>query len=333
MLDQLQNKLSIKRLFPKTPRLYFRPADSVCTCAGKLTVHKTHTRTIACLTLGEFIAHLTQLICVDCGQIVKDKTLDQVVSPKSQFGFDVIVYVGEALFIHHQSDAQIQGLLQEKNITISLREIAYLGKKFILYLALCHQACSEPIKQHMQSNGGYILHLDGTCEGNSPHLMSTLDGMTHIVLDNIKVPSEHSLPLIPFLKRVQSTYGDPIAAVHDMSAAIITAVESVFPETKDFICHFHFLRDIGKDLFGFEYNNIRRYLSTFKTRALLRKMTRDLKCYIVQDKKDNLAERFADIDIRLVRDALKQEEEEAGKYPKGMAKVFRISHLPKKLSI
>jgi len=281
-LNQLQNKLSIKRLFPSIPTLYFRPLGRVCHCKGKLNIHKTRTRRIACLSIGEFNAHITQLVCVTCGEVTKDKTLDSVVSPQSKFSFDVIVYIGEALFLHHKSDSEIQRLLHESNITISLREISHLGKKFIVYLTRCHQAADDRIKQHMQSNGGYILHLDGTCEGDSPHLMSCMDEISHIVLDNTKIPSENSQQIIPFLRDVQATYGDPIAVVHDMSAAIIKSVELVFPNAKDFICHFHFLKDIGKDLFGFEYNNIRRYLSSFKTRSLLRKTIRELKCYIVQ---------------------------------------------------
>jgi hypothetical protein len=286
-------------LFPKIPTLLFRPTGQVCHCGGKLNVHKTRTRRIAYLSIGEFIAHITQLVCTACGEMTKDKTLDAIVSPQSKFGFNVIVYVGEALFLHHKSDSEIQRLLQENNITISLREIAHLGKKFIVYLTRCHQEAGDQIKQHMQSNGGYVLHLDGTCEGDSPHLMSCMDEISHIVLDNIKIPSENSQQIIPFLKDVQATYGDPIAVVHDMSAAIIKSVEFVFPGAKDFICHFHFLKDIGKDLFGFEYNNIRRYLRSFKTRSLLRKATRELKYYIAQH--DELSHYLKDVlknDIR-----------------------------------
>ena len=46
-----------------------------------------------------------------------------------------------------------------------------------------------------------------------------------------------------------------------MSKGIIKAVGIVFPNTLDFICHFHFLRDIGKDLLEAEYDNIRKRLT------------------------------------------------------------------------
>jgi hypothetical protein len=45
------------------------------------------------------------------------------------------------------------------------------------------------------------------------------------------------------------------------SKGIIKAAEKVFPNILDFICHFHFLRDIGKDLLEAEYDNIRKSLT------------------------------------------------------------------------
>jgi hypothetical protein len=59
----------------------------------------------------------------------------------------------------------------------------------------------------MNTQGGYVLHLDGTCEGDdSPHLMSTIDTLSKIVLDNIKIPTENARQLIPFLRGIQHAY-------------------------------------------------------------------------------------------------------------------------------
>jgi hypothetical protein len=129
----------------------------------------------------------------------------------------------------------------------------------------------------MAMRGGYILHLDGTCEGDSPHLFTGLDGIAELVLDNIKLPTEKGDLLIPFFKQIKEHYGDPIALVHDMGKGIMRAIEEVFPNKPDFICHFHFLRDIGKDLFEKEYNQIRDRLKKHKIRSLLRRREKTLK--------------------------------------------------------
>jgi hypothetical protein len=93
----------------------------------------------------------------------------------------------------------------------------------------------------MRAEGGYILHLDGTCEGGGPMLMSSADSISQFVLGSIKVPSEKADQIIPFLKGVKARYGLPLAAVHDMGVGIMAAVKEVFPGVPDFICHFHFL--------------------------------------------------------------------------------------------
>ncbi|KPA17979.1 hypothetical protein MHK_001794 [Candidatus Magnetomorum sp. HK-1] len=61
-----------------------------------------------------------------------------------------------------------------------------------------------------------------------------------------------------------------------MSRGIITAVEVVFPEIPIYICHFHFLRDIGKDLLLEDYQSLMKYLRELKVRGSLRQKERYL---------------------------------------------------------
>jgi hypothetical protein len=58
------------------------------------------------------------------------------------------------------------------------------------------------------------------------------------VLANVKVPTEHADRIVPFLEKIKTDYGDPIACVHDMGTGICKAVTAVFAGAKDFICHF-----------------------------------------------------------------------------------------------
>jgi len=57
----------------------------------------------------------------------------------------------------------------------------------------------------------------------------------------------------------------------------------VFKGIPDFICHFHFLRDIGKDLFEKQYAIIRRRLKAHKIRPLLRQKAKALGKIIEDD--------------------------------------------------
>ena len=49
----------------------------------------------------------------------------------ARYGYDVMVSVGEALFLRCRNGREIQCELGENNINISLREIDHLGRRFI----------------------------------------------------------------------------------------------------------------------------------------------------------------------------------------------------------
>jgi len=129
----------------------------------------------------------------------------------------------------------------------------------------------------MHAKGGYILHLDATGDGKEPFLMSSLDSISQIVLGNVKLPSEKAETIIPFLEHIKRLFGEPIASVHDMGAGILRAVAKVFPGLPDYICHYHFLCDIGKDLLGRDYDTIRKRLRQHGIAGKLRKRARALR--------------------------------------------------------
>jgi hypothetical protein len=186
-------------------------------------------------------------------------------------------YVGKAAFLDFRTDEEIIEHLRPKKVFISPSEIEYLEKRFIIYLALAHSQSFHRIREAIEARGGYILHLDGTCEGASPHLTSGLDEISGIVLHNVKIPSESADRIIPMLTKIREEFGIPLAVVRDMGKGIGNAVREVFPGVPDLLCHFHFLRDIGKDLLRREYDTIRRHLRNHKITSRLLKRARNLK--------------------------------------------------------
>jgi len=231
---------------------------------------------VVSLDIGPFHAVETVLVSSGDNSVHHSQQLCCLTPQRCTYGYDVLVYVGYALFLHNCSEGQIIEKLARRNISISQREIGFLGKKFIAYLAIAHQQSRQRLKAHMALRGGYVLHMDGTCEGDSPHLFTGIDGIAQIVLDNIKLPSEKAELLIPFLRQIKRQYGGPIALVHDMGQGILSAVKTVFKGIPDFICHFHFLRDIGKDLFETDYSKIRSRLTKHKIRGVLRQKAKAL---------------------------------------------------------
>lgn len=228
------------------------------------------------MDIGAFFAKQTVTYCPYGHGTFRSEQLRNLVPKGGTFGFDVIVEVGYALFVHCRSNQETMAELALKNVFISEREISYLGRKFIIYLALAHRQSRPILREFLAGRGGYILHVDGTCEGDSPNLFCGLDGLSELVLDTVKISSEKKDKLVPFFRGIKEQYGEPKALVHDMGKGIVNAVEEVFPDTPDFICHFHFLRDIGKDLLTDEYTAFYKRLRKLKIRPTLRRQAKYL---------------------------------------------------------
>ncbi len=260
-------------LFPEPPVIRFTPQEKECSCGTRLSVQKTRCKKVFKMT-GPLIAHETVMECPACSKVFDSQTLLQLVPARSNVSYEVMVFVGRAIYQRHRTTEEIRAELAVRNVFLSLSEINYLGRKFIFYLARAHQQAIPRIRETMSMAGGYMLHLDATHAGNAPALMTGLDSLSKIVLANIKIPSEQADHIIPFLNDIKDSYGTPRACVHDMGPGICKAVNEVFPGVLDFICHFHFLRDIGKDFlepaYGQLRNRLRSHAISSKLSALVR---------------------------------------------------------------
>jgi hypothetical protein len=273
--------MTTSHLFGEPPWIDFRPAQVYCSdCGEALKVHKTHMRLVNTLHIGRFQAREVILACPSCGRTYRSEELGSLIPPGANFGYDVLVYAGQALFLRSRNEEEVVAELAQKNVRISPREVSLLGNKFIVYLAIAHQCRIPEITLQMQGRGGYVCHLDATCEGRDPLLMSSIDSLSQIVLGNIKLPAEDEKHIVPFLEGIRHSFGLPLALVHDMGLGILKAVATVFPGVPDFICHFHFLRDIGKDLLGQPYDLIRARLSAQQIRSKLRHRAKQLKAQL-----------------------------------------------------
>ena len=186
-------------------------------------------KTVVTMDIGTFRAKETVLLCLQDLTVFPSEALRMLVPAGGTFGFDIIVEVGLALFVRCRNNQEVMQELAARNVFVSEREISYLGRKFIIYLALAHRENWLRLRDMMARNGGYILHVDGTCEGDSPNLFCGLDEISELILDTIKIPSEKKVLLVPFFQRIKEQYGKPVALVHDMGRGILSAVEVVFP--------------------------------------------------------------------------------------------------------
>lgn len=284
-IERLSRETHPGALFAQPPVIRFRPSISECACGLRLYVQKTRPKNVLSLN-GPFVARETVLHCKKCNRVYFSEELLRLVSKHCNVAWDVLVLVGRSLFQRHRTTEQILGDLKRRNVMLSASEVGYLGRKFIAYLAYGHRQATPKIRQTMNLSGGYVLHLDATHEADAPALMTGMDSLSEFVLANVKIPTEHSDNIVPFLQKLRDDYGTPIACVHDMGTGILKAVSHVFPGIPDFVCHFHFLRDIGKDFIEPAYRKLRKCLRQHKATSQLSALVRETRRCILNQQAD-----------------------------------------------
>jgi len=280
--NRMTQEISTPNLFPTSPTIRAESEQTDC-CGQQLLTQKTEKRSVITLSIGKVHIHETVKQCKICKKTYAPEQPSQLAPQYCNFGFDVIVYVGKAVFQSHRTENEVAEELRQQNVFISEREVSYLAKKFICYLAIAHQEKVPKIRELIENNGGSCLHFDGTNDGGGPHLIVAVDEQEKLVLGSIKASSESTKSVSALLEQVKHDYGNPVALVHDMGKANISAAQSVFPNVADYVCHFHFLRDIGKDLFGYEEAQIRSILQGDGIKGCLKKLATKLREFINGD--------------------------------------------------
>ena len=100
------------------------------------------------------------------------------------------------------------------------------------------------------------------------------------MLGSWKIATERSELILPCLQDTVERFGAPCAAMRDMGRAVTPAIEALVCQLDTdipvFVCHQHFLSDIGKDLLEPCHSELRGFFRRTKTRPKLRSLVRDL---------------------------------------------------------
>ena len=185
----------------------------------------------------------------------------------SVFDPRITIAVGLLRWLLDYQREEIQMLMESHGLSISTGEISNLSREFLLRFYCIH-------RRHMKDLAlkEYILHLDGTGESGDEIVFMAKDGITGITMDAINMPSESDEYIAPFLKGIREVFQDPDAVMRDMAPAIRNSVSEVFPVILQIICHYHFVKDLGKDVFGL-YSDLRDAMVSTKALAAIASTT------------------------------------------------------------
>ena len=182
------------------------------------------------------------------GRKILPPGLESLVPSANTFAYDTILLVTQMRFGLLMQREEIQKEIALKNgFHISTGSISNLSWMGLAYLEQCHFIQAEKLAERYRREC-FFIHLDGTNEGGKYTHFVVREGMSGNVLYAAKIISESEASIVPVLKKVKALFGDPDAIISDMSPAIRKAVTNVFKKVPHRLCHFHFLKDIGKDM-------------------------------------------------------------------------------------
>ncbi len=269
------------------PRFTFSWEEEGCRkCGQPLQVRATRRRTVLSVAYGTFVAIEREGHCPDHPDLppARSEKLPRIVAPGCKIGYDVIARVGLARFLECRQCEEIQSeLSRQPGIEVPVRTISELSQKFVAYFYVVHRESIKLLKKEMRHRGGYILHIDGTCEEASRVLLVCLDSLSGQVLESRKISSENAPEVEHVLRDVRRDWGCPLAVVHDLRNSLIAAAGTVFPGVHQFVCHYHFAADVGKDILSPDMDRLRKLFRRAKIRPKLRALCRSLKKFAVAE--------------------------------------------------
>lgn len=213
--------------------------------------------------------------------IERSPVLSQLLLPRRTVGYDVMVFVGLERFVHHRQREEIQVALEAQyGITLSTGELSRLAHDFLVYLEALHHQRAADFRVLFEQDGGWPMHIDATGEDGRGTLLVVYAGWRGWVLGSWKIPTERADAILPRLHQIAERFGPPCAIMRDLGRAMIEASRDFVAKRKLSIpvlgCHFHFLKDVGKDLLEPGHDQLRGLLRRFDVRGQLRALARDL---------------------------------------------------------
>lgn len=249
-------------------------------CGRPLRLRRTHRRNIQSLTYGTFTAVERQGYCPTQPElaVTHSQRLARIAAPGAEYAYDVLTQVGFERFLHCRQYEEIQAHFSSHyGLQVPVSTLAYLARKFVAYFQVMHQQSIPRLRAEMQTRGGFILHVDGTCEAGSGVLLVCMDSLSGQILESRKISSENHREICDLLRDVRRDWGLPLAIVHDLRRSLITATGEVFPSTPQFVCHYHLAADVGKDILKPHEDRLRSLIRKTKVRAKLGSLIRSLR--------------------------------------------------------
>jgi hypothetical protein len=279
LVGQMRGSLPDHCLLPQGYVLDVATSRSLCECGGKLHKQWLEIRRPRGILLGEprMMHHIKQ--CPDCRRAYRCERLGELIPPYGNYAFDLIVAVGRARFLGQKQNREIQQELQDRfGLLVPCTTIGHLANTFLDGLGAVHYEGAARVDTLVNQDGGYALHLDGTCEAGTDTVFAAIDGRSELVLVSGKMPTENKKDIAELIGQCVKLFGQPISVMRDLSDSIDLAVKAELSDSgvASLLCHYHFLENVGTRLCEKLHGNLTKRLRKLRMRAALKSVRREL---------------------------------------------------------
>lgn len=189
------------------------------------------------------------------GERVGPCALHAVVAPRSPFAYDVVEAVVRLRYVELKQREEIRAELAARRVLIATGSVSNLSRRGLAALAWLHFEHAAKLAGNYRK-AAFVLHMDGTREGGDWAHFVMREGLSGHVLLAAKIRSEHSADIEDMLRKIRSRFGTPDCIISDMSSAICLAVGAVFDSVPHRLCHYHFLKAVGKVMLGDDHDGL-----------------------------------------------------------------------------
>jgi hypothetical protein len=231
------------------------PLHTRCpTCGGSLWIAYATTRTVVTLDgpvrLTVKVRRCQTPTCPRYHRPYRPEEEGAWALPHSEFGLDVIAWLGIQRYTAHQTVPELHQALRARGLDIAERTVTHLVQRYEELLTL--RLADQPrLRARLSEQGRVLLALDGLQPDMGHEVVWILrDCLSGEVLLARSLLSATQADLAALLREVQQALPVPIQAVlSDGQHSIRRAVRAALPGIPHQLCQFHYLREAAKPIY------------------------------------------------------------------------------------
>lgn len=229
------------------------------------TIQKTKRRRVVTIELSHFEA--VEVVRTGPAKELLPSPLRLRVPKGGTYGFDLIAHVGCETFLRGRPLQEIAAELPDQIPFSSLYDLKH---KFLFYFGHLHRQSAPVLRAHFEQDGKATWLIDATIEPEAAMFFGVYEAHHNVLLDAWKIATENADLITPCLQEATQRFGAPGEVLHDLSDAMMAACDRTWSTVPHRICHYHFLRDIGEDLFGSIQARMRDRIRNLKLQTRLK---------------------------------------------------------------